>query len=164
MNGDNLKALDDCKTEIGNIRSWIDKNQLDSNIKYLVSYAVIKACGTIEFVLKDFICDFLSQNSIEETKFFLQRKIIKSSFNPSTQEIGKLFENLSSGWKSSFESRIKDSQEKQDLNSLISLRNSFAHGIAINVSIQVVERYFESGRKILSYIEDIILNNSMNND
>lgn len=160
MNGDNLEKLNDCQTEIRKIKEWINKNNLDSNIKYLVSYAVIKACGTIEIVFKDFICDFLSYGAIDETKVFLQKKIIDASFNPSTKQICNLFDNLNPEWKKDFESQLKGKQEKEDLNSLVSLRNSFSHGSPINVSIQVVERYFNAGKFILGLIENIVYNKS----
>lgn len=160
MNGDNLEKLNDCQTEIRKIKEWINKNNLDSNIKYLVSYAVIKACGTIEIVFKDFICDFLSYGAIDETKVFLQKKIIDASFNPSTKQICNLFDNLNPKWKKDFESQLKGKQEKEDLNSLVSLRNSFSHGSSINVSIQVVERYFNAGKFILGLIENIVYDKS----
>lgn len=163
MNGDNLEKLNDCQTEIRKIKEWINKNNLDSNIKYLVSYAVIKACGTIEIVFKDFICDFLSYGAIDETKVFLQKKIIDASFNPSTGQISSLFEKLNPKWKEQFESKLKGSQEKGDLNSLVTLRNTFSHGSSITTSMDDIERYLESGIKILDIIENIVLGENNGN-
>jgi hypothetical protein len=42
----------------------------------------------------------------------------------------------------------------------VSLRNSFSHGSPINVSIQVVERYFNAGKFILGLIENIVYDKS----
>ena len=64
MNGKYIQELRDCEVEIMHIQQWIKKNVLDSNVRYLTSYAVIKACGTIEYVLKQMIFDRLSDGAI----------------------------------------------------------------------------------------------------
>lgn len=74
MNEDEKRILDDCDLEIKNIKTWIDSNKLDSKVKFLVAYAVIKASGSIELVFKSMINTFLSQNCIDETKVFLIKK------------------------------------------------------------------------------------------
>ena len=79
MNGENIQALEDCQREILKIEDWINHHQLDSNIKFLVSYAVIKASGTIEAVLKSSLYEYLSKNAMEETKSFLQKNILEAN-------------------------------------------------------------------------------------
>lgn len=157
MNGENIQALEDCQREILKIEDWINHHQLDSNIKFLVSYAVIKASGTIEAVLKSSLYEYLSKNAMEETKSFLQKNILEASFNPSTKQVSNIFDKLNSSWSQIFLEQTKSLQEKTDLNSLISLRNDFAHGSSITTSIQTVKRYFFSGKRILEIIDDIIL-------
>lgn len=157
MNGENIQALDDCQREILKIEDWINHNQLDSNIKFLVSYAVIKASGTIEAVLKSSLYEYLSKNAMEETKSFLQKNILEASFNPSTKQVCNLFDKLNPSWSQTFQEQTKSLQEKTDLNSLVSLRNDFSHGSSITTSIQTVKRYFIAGRRILEIIDEIIL-------
>lgn len=157
MNGENIQALEDCQREILKIEDWINHHQLDSNIKFLVSYAVIKASGTIEAVLKSSLYEYLSKNAMEETKSFLQKNILEASFNPSTKQVSNIFDKLNSSWSQIFLEQTKSLQEKTDLNSLVSLRNDFAHGSSITTSIQTVKRYFVSGKRILEIIDDIIL-------
>ena len=157
MNGENIQVLEDCQREIFKIEDWINHHQLDSNIKFLVSYAVIKASGTIEAVLKSSLYEYLSKNAMEETKSFLQKNILEASFNPSTKQVSNIFDKLNSSWSQIFLEQTKSLQEKTDLNSLVSLRNDFAHGSSITTSIQTVKRYFFSGKRILEIIDDIIL-------
>ena len=52
MNGDYERELNDCKIELGKIENWINSNKLDSNVKYLVAYPVIRATATIEVIFK----------------------------------------------------------------------------------------------------------------
>lgn len=157
MNGENIQALEDCQREILKIEDWINHHQLDSNIKFLVSYAVIRASGTIEAVLKSSLYEYLSKNAMEETKSFLQKNILEASFNPSTKQVSNIFDKLNSSWSQIFLEQTKSLQEKTDLNSLVSLRNDFSHGSSITTSIQTVKRYFFSGKRILEIIDDIIL-------
>lgn len=157
MNGENIQALEDCQREILKIEDWINHHQLDSNIKFLVSYAVIKASGTIEAVLKSSLYEYLSKNAKEETKSFLQKNILEASFNPSTKQVCNVFDKLNPSWSQIFQEQTKSLQEKTDLNSLVSLRNDFSHGSSITTSIQAVKRYFIAGRRILEIIDDIIL-------
>ena len=89
MNDDEKRVLEDCNLEIQRIKNWINNNKLDSNVKFLVSYAVIKASGSIELVFKSMINTFLSQNCIDETKVFLTKNIIDNSANPSPGNIEK---------------------------------------------------------------------------
>lgn len=46
------RILKDTLDELHNIKGWIDNNKLDSKVRYLNAYSVIKASGTIEQVYK----------------------------------------------------------------------------------------------------------------
>lgn len=144
MNEDEKRILDDCDLEIKNIKTWIDNNKFDSNVKFLVAYAVIKTSGSIELVFKSMINTFLSQNCIYETKVFLEKNIIDSSANPSPGIIEKYLEQFDGKRRERFSGLLNGSQDKGNLKSLVSLRNDIAHGRTINSSINVVESYFES--------------------
>lgn len=160
MNEDEKRILDDCDLEIKNIKTWIDNNKFDSNVRFLVAYAVIKSSGSIELVFKSMIHTFLSQNCIDETKVFLAKNIIESSANPSPGIIEKYLEQFDGKRKVKFSDLLNGSQDKGNLKSLVSLRNDIAHGRTINSSINVVESYFESGKKILETLEKVINDSS----
>ena len=50
----------------------------------------------------------------------------------------------------------KSSSEKIKLKSLVTLRNDFAHGSPITATISEVIDYFDSGRTILEWIDEIM--------
>ena len=156
MNGTNVSLLDDCRRELNGISRWIGSNAMHSNVRFLVSYAVIKSCGSIEHVLKSMLHEYLSQGASCETDLYLQKKILEASFNPGPSKIEQLFESMSSSWKTQFKNRTASSSEKIKLKSLVTLRNDFAHGSPITVSISEVIDYFDSGRKILEWIDEIM--------
>ena len=156
MNGDYSLILKDCRIELENIQRWITANPMDSNVRYLTSYAVIKASGTIENVLKRIIFDTLSDGAKDETKNYLTKSIMDASYNPSPGQIYKLLERINTDWKQQFESFIHGSNQKGELKSLVELRNSFAHGSSITASIRDVVNYFNAGVWILERLCDVV--------
>ena len=158
MNQDDKRILEDCDSEIEIIKKWIDNHKLDSNVKFLVSYAVIRASGSIEVVFKSMISTFLSQNCIKETKQYLAKNIVESSANPSPTMIKKFLEKFDSDRTKEFEDKLKGTQEKGDLTSLVNLRNNIAHGQPIPSTITEVESYYLSGKMVLQTLEQILKN------
>ena len=158
MKAEFIQMIDDTRQEISNIKDWINKgrNQLDSKSKYLIAYCVIKSSGTVEVIYKNIIFDYLIIGAQTETRVYLEKKILDSSSNPNTGNIGDLLQNVSSSWKDQFDQDIKEGNIKSDLNSLVQLRNDFAHGKNIHISIDTVLRYFESAEKVLYILDNIV--------
>lgn len=151
------REINDTKQELLKIKGWIDNNKMDSKVSYLNAYSVIKASGTIEQVLKNILFDKLSNNTSEEAKNYLSKHILESSYNPSTGQIQKLLQDINSCWWSSLDKMIaKNKIHKNNLNSLVQLRNAFSHGNSINESIDVIILYYESGIEIIKYLNEII--------
>lgn len=83
MNGEFLQMIADTRGELDNIRKWINAgNQFDSKTRYLISYAVIKASGTVEVIFKNMIYNCLSDGANEKAKGYFEKTIIDSSCNP----------------------------------------------------------------------------------
>lgn len=156
MNQDDIRALDDCSMEIDNINKWIDKNQLDSNVRYLVSYAVVKSSGTLELVFKKMIYDFLSDSAKREARDFLVSTVIDSSCNPSTGNMNKIIEKFDGSRADKFTQLVKGTDDKAELNSLVQLRNDVAHGRTISQSINTIKKYYESGRHVLETLDSVL--------
>lgn len=157
MNGSYQQTLRDCEIELNNIQQWINNNILDSNVRFLTSYSVIKACGTVEYVFKQIIYDRLSNGANDEAKTYLNKSIIEASFNPSTGQMYRILEKINSEWKVEFENLIKGSLQIGQLNSLVKLRNHFAHGSAITASINDVKSYYNAGVWILEKLCEVMV-------
>lgn len=156
MNGDYRQTLRDCEVELNSIQQWIHSNRLDSNVRFLTSYSVIKACGTVEYIFKQIVYDYLSSGANEEAKTYLNKSIIEASFNPSTGQMYRILEKINSDWRVGFENLIKGSSQMGQLNSLVKLRNSFAHGSAITASINDVKNYYNAGIWILEKLCEVM--------
>lgn len=159
MNRRYTEMLDDTERELKEIRKWInkDRNKFDSKTRYLISYSVIKASGTIEVVFKHLIFDYLVAGAKEETKTYLENMIVESSCNPNTGNMSNMLQSISAERRKEFDEQVKESGYKDKINSLIQLRNDFAHGDSINVSIDTVITYFKSAIEVLKIL-DLVVN------
>lgn len=157
MNGDYEQMINDTMDELESIRKWINKgNQFDSKSRYLISYAVVKSSGTVEVIYKRLVFDLLIKGASIETKTYLEKVIIDSSSNPNTENMSQMLQQISSELKNKFDEKVKDSGEKDKLNSLVKLRNDFAHGRDVSASIDTVINYAKSAKKILNILADLV--------
>lgn len=157
MDGKYKNGLDDCCQELATIQDWISKNKFDTNTRFLVGYAVIKSCGTIEFALKQMLYDqLIAGGANDEAKNHFARHILNASFNPSCDKITRLLSSVNKEKNKRFECLIKGTQQKGDLSSLVELRNSFAHGSAITSSIEDLKKYFDSGVWVLEQLDSVL--------
>ena len=162
MNEDHKRCLKDCTDEIDKIKAWIDSNPLDSNVKFLVAYAVVKSSGTVEIVFKSLLHEFLSTGCKIETQTFIEKNVVDLSCNPTTGNMEKLLEQIDSDRKKDFIDKTKGLQQKADLNSLVKLRNDLAHGRDISQSINTIKRYYESGKQVISILDVVLYGNVTN--
>lgn len=158
MRDDYTNILADIELELQEIRRWInlERNMFDSKTRYLISYSVIRACGAIEVVFKRMIFDFLAEGAKEETKAYLGRMILDSSCNPNTGNMSNMLQSISTEWKEEFDNKVKGSGKKDKINSLVQLRNDFAHGDSVNVSIDTIITYFDAAKDILCILDDVV--------
>ena len=156
MNTDETRKINDCLTELKSIKTWIDKNPLDSNTKYLVAYSIVRSSGSIEQVFKQLVFEFLAEKSKQETQYYLEKQIVDSSCNPNVGNMLRIMEQVDIQRRKRFDDLTKGTQERQDLGSLVTLRNDIAHGRTNNPSINNVIRYFEAGVAIVNQLDQIL--------
>ena len=150
-----MQSIQDCQSELTNIKNFISKDPLGSMVRYLVSYSVIKSCGTIEIVFKDIIYNHLIKNANQEAIAYFSKNVKESSSNPKIDNICSLLKQINVNWNTSFKSKATDI-DKQSLNSLVELRNQLAHGNSITSSIDDVITYFTCGCNILQVLDSIV--------
>ena len=158
MSPDLLQKLDDCADELAKIKQRIDKDKFDDMVMFLQRYAIIKACGTIEHVVKNLIADKVDAGTSQEIKKYIETNVRDSSTNPRTGNISALLGEFSSNqWKVDFDEQIKlHINEKGSLNALVQLRNDFAHGLSPNTTINAIIQYFAHSRVIVEIVDGII--------
>lgn len=156
MNEKYQQKITDCELELSKIQAWVSGNKFHDNVKFLVNYAIIKSCGTVEVVVKEMVTDALTQGVSAENRSFIESKIVNGSMNPSFTNIVKLLESLSKDWANTLK-EIVSSQDKGGLKSLVQLRNSFSHGNSTTASIEDVINYFNSRKNVLEKLHHLIV-------
>lgn len=156
------KEIRKCKTElknISNIKKVVGSSSLIMG--FLTKYALIKACGTIEYAFKSIISDF-AQEEKEELQTYLSNKIRNNSQNPTYQNMLNTLNDFSESWKNDLKTTIDSLPDKSkillSLESLNNARNEFAHGGDPSTTFDDVKNYFFSSCVILEKIDEIISN------
>lgn len=156
MKSELVTKIDSCASELQKIKVRIDKDKFDEMVMFLQRYSIIKACGTIETVVKNLIADHVDDGTSSEIQNYIQKKVRESSTNPSTGNISALLGEFSSQeWKVNFDEKVaQHGSEKGSLNSLVQLRNDFAHGNSPNTTINTIIKYFDDARVIITLVEE----------
>jgi len=157
-NADVETALNDCQQDLLRVKAIIDSLGIGSNIvPYLNSYAVIKACGTMEVAFKAIVTDYCSHRSKKQVKKFLTNKIRDSSINPSYSNIIRTLSDFDDNWKERFKNDVNAHVQKNALltsmQSLVDARNSFAHGGNHNLSINDIISYYSNFRTAIELLD-----------
>ena len=157
MDAEYVQILDDCETELCEIKTWAANNPVDSKLRYLNAYAVVRSSGAIEVSLKRMIYNWLSENGKGDAKTYLEKMIVDSSSHPRTGVMLRFLQDFNSVKKSRFESDIGSSlQDKSNLNSLVQWRNDIAHGRTISAGITAIYNDFLSGRTVLEKFYNVL--------
>lgn len=160
-NTDVESALNECQQDLQHVKAIIDSLGIGSNIvPYLNSYAVIKACGTMEVAFKTIITDYCSKRSKKQVKEFLTNKVKDNSMNPSYSNILRTLSDFDEEWKDKFKDSINSHIQKNSIltsmQSLVDARNSFAHGGNHNLTINDTITYYLSFRIAIEILDTII--------
>lgn len=155
------KVLNDCEADLDRVKGIIDYLGVSSNIvPYLNNYAIIKACGTMEVAYKSIITDFCSKRSKQQVKNFLTRKVRENSINPSYSNIVQTIGDFDKSWKKIFKDNVNAHAQKDiiltSMDSLVSARNSFAHGGSPSLSINDTITYFMHFRLAIELLDTIV--------
>lgn len=144
--------------EIRTIESLINSSKFNVQNAYLQLYLVIKCCGTVESLAKTLIFDKVTHSCNPRVEYYLDKKILKSSTNPSYKNIVDLLTNFDKiNWAKPFKDRFAGTQIASKLDSLVNIRNSVAHGDTVTPpSTQVITDYLRSSCFILDYLDRLI--------
>lgn len=164
MNNTEIReSLDSCKQELERILEITRQDRFNTANNYLTKYCIIRACGAIEQAFKGIITEFSQNSRIPQLINYIEKKIKKSSMNPSFDNMNKLLKDFDESWSTKFKNEVKTKNEsiadgdlKTSLESLNNARNSFAHGGNTTVSINEVLKYFEHAVAIIEIYDNIV--------
>lgn len=161
MNNQNAQSsIDSCLEELDRIDTLIVNllGHTSPIIPYLTKYAIVRACGTIEYCFKTIIADL--HTGSPQVMNYIDSTIRSSSMNPSISNICNTLKKFDEDWNSSFTSKIRDYEHPQRLRdsieSLNNARNSFAHGGTPSSSFENVRNYFNDTVTIIEMLDEVV--------
>lgn len=158
-----LQALmNDCDAELVDIDSRITTMQaLDTGKKYLTQYALIRTCGTIEYVYRSIVADFFSQYGISQIDQYLDQHIRSGSMSATYDNMKKLLKAFDDGWERTFKSNVDAHPEcmriKSSISSLVNNRHLFAHGKAPTATFSDIKQYYSDAKTLVQLFDQAVI-------
>ena len=91
--------LADCTSELNDIEVRINSlPSLDKGRQYFTNYALIKACGTVEFVYRSIVADHFSQLLNSRIDTYLDTTVRQGSNSAKYENMKKLLNKFDRQW------------------------------------------------------------------
>lgn len=131
-------------------------NQIqDDEIKaHMSKYFCIRVSGFLENVIKILIANYLEGTSPKAISTYVQNTM-KSVTNLSEDKLKKLLKKFDDDWEYNFCQKITE-QQIESLNSIISNRNSIAHGQQDNISYKLIGQYYNDVKQVVLILKEIV--------
>jgi hypothetical protein len=153
-------SIESCIEELERINTLIENllGHTSPIIPYLTKYAIVRACGTIEYCFKTIIADL--HIGTPQVMNYIDNTIRSSSMNPNISNICNTLKKFDENWNISFTKKIRSHEHPQRLRdsieSLNSARNSFAHGGTPTSSFENVRNYFNDTIIIIKMLDEVV--------
>jgi hypothetical protein len=161
MNNSNAQeSIDTCAAELQRIFHLIEGHgQMSTIVPFLTNYAIVRACGTIEFSFKTIISDLHAGHS-PQVQNYVDNTIRNSSMNPSRDNICKTLKRFDEDWNRLFKEKLNahanSERLKSSIDSLNNARNTFAHGDSPSSSFENIRNYFKDCIIIMDILDDVV--------
>lgn len=143
-------VIENQERKLNQLLEKIDTVEDDEIKAHLSKYFCVKISGYLETVIKILVANYSEGSSPKQISNYIQNDL-KSVTNLSEEKLTKLLKKFSDDWCSNFFDRISE-QEISSLNSIISNRNSIAHGQQDNISYKVIGQYYTDLKSIVNHL------------
>lgn len=153
--------LADCTAELNDIEVRINSlPSLDKGRQYFTNYALIKACGTVEFVYRSIVADHFSQLSNSRIDTYLDTTVRQGSNSAKYENMKKLLNKFDHQWGDSFHTTVQGLGNGSRLidasNSLVTNRHNFAHGKAPTATFLEIKQYYLDVVQLITVFDSIV--------
>jgi hypothetical protein len=116
-------------------------------------YLCILVSGYLERAIIELVLEHSRQNSSPSIQRFVEFRTRRLA-NLNSERLGQLFGSLNPDWRQDIARFIVD-ERKAAIDSVVSLRNSIAHGKSVGVTYNRVARYYEEIQKIIDHVANL---------
>lgn len=162
MKADLQNQLQDCTNELLDIEQKINSlSGFDKTKIYLTNYALIKACGTIEFVYRSIVADFFAGSSFSQIHTYLDNTVRKGSMSATYTNMCSLLGKFDDSWKANFKAAVEGHPDKNKMissaNSLVNNRHTFAHGRVPSATFQDIHNYYKDVLVMVALFDAVVI-------
>lgn len=121
---------------------------------HLSRYLCVRTSGYLENVVRILIANFCDGTSPQPISNYIVKRT-KFITNLDCSRIKILLADFSIDWSDKFETLITD-QQKSSINSLVSNRNSIAHGNVDSITFRDMTQYYNDTKQVCAILKNII--------
>lgn len=156
----NADAADaSCRKVLHELRTCVSgMKSVDPMVRHITNYAIVVSSGALERAAKDIIADYISETKSQSLLNYIDKTIRQNSMNPSIWAICKMLDKFDMGWGALFEKQTKKLPEatRRALGSIVSGRNSIAHGQPQTAAFANIVSYYCRSRLVIKEIENVL--------
>ena len=162
MNVNLQNLIADCTTELNDIDTKINAlSGLDKTAVYLRHYALIKACGTLEYVYRSIVADFVTLTATSQISTYIDNTIRSGSMSVTYEHMCALLKKFDDTWFNNFKTLVNSRTDKQRLidasNSLVKTRHLFAHGKMTTSSFSDIRLYYNDTLVLVQIFDSVVI-------
>lgn len=121
---------------------------------HLSRYLCVRTSGYLENVVRNLIANFCEGTSPQPIANYIGKRT-KYITNLDFNKIKSLLAEFNNDWSMKFESTTSD-QQKSSLNSVVSNRNSIAHGNNDSITFRDMTQYYNDTKEVCEILKNII--------
>lgn len=154
--------INDCTLELSDIDTKIASlSGLDKTTIYLRHYALIKACGTLEYVFRSIVADYVTNSATPQVITYIDSTIRSGSMSVTYDNMCSLLKKFDDTWTTNFKAQVNAHPDKQRLidasNSLVKNRHLFAHGKMTTASFSDIKQYYQDTLTLVQIFDSVVV-------
>ena len=158
MKNELQNQLAECSRQLNDIDTKISALQpFDKTRAYLTQYALIKVCGTLEYVYRSIVADFFDQSSLTQIHTYLDKTVRNGSMSAKYDNMSGLLGKFDATWRNNFVNAIQNRSDGQRLiastNSLVTNRHLFAHGQPPTATFNDILQYYKDALILINELD-----------
>ena len=153
--------LEDCESQLNDIEIKISSLQpFDKTRIYLTQYALIKTCGTLEYVYRSIVADYFDQSRFTQIHTYLDNTVRNGSMSATYNNMCNLLGKFDKEWQTSFKKAVQNRQDEQRIiasaTSLVNNRHSFAHGKSPTATFIEICAYYHDALILIDELDVVV--------
>jgi hypothetical protein len=152
----------------GRAEIWRLKQRLDATFKRaeqvgsdlelqsdFARYLCILVSGYLERAATELVLEHCRRNSSPSIQRFVESRT-RSLTNLNSERFQQLFGSLNPDWQQDIKIFLGD-ERKDAIDSVVSLRNTIAHGGSVGVTYNQVSKYYEQIQKVIDHVANLCI-------